>query len=179
MMRRALAMCIACAACGGGGGDTTPIDGTDPFDDWTFEPTVDDKPDSERGIGDGDDVCQPVTVDTVAVTFRVAFQPPPANIGAGAQIRYLVFEVDHDVADASADCVAGATEPIGDSLPEIAFALPADRPDLGYYIAIDADTDGNGSIEDACTDYFEGAPDYFEPAEGAVVDVILEPKRCD
>jgi hypothetical protein len=146
-----------------------PLDGYE----WTFSEDV--TVPTQRGLGGSEHVCAPVTADTNTVEVSVAFEPSPA-FEAGSRIRFLVFEYDPTIADASALCVGGGVFAVDASPVSRSFEVPADRSDLRYYVTVSADIDGNGSLDDACTDYT--AMDFYGISADRVA-VTIQPFGCD
>lgn len=98
----------------------------------------------QRGVGSEDNTCNPVTTDTVSLDLLLVV-PDNVELGPTASVRVLLFEYDPNVADSSADCVGGTCAPIDSGDLSLAFDVPNDMPELGYYVSVDLD-DGNGCI---------------------------------
>jgi hypothetical protein len=167
-MRVLILLLVIVAACN----STEPAEPM-PGYDWTFsdELAVPDR----RGGGGSARVCQPVTNDTRSVEVAAHFLPVP-EFGAASRIRFLVFEYDSGLADAPALCVGGGVFEVSDSPESRSFDVPDDRSDLGYYVTVHADIDGNGELDDSCVDY---SFQTFESLEGDSLDIVVEPYFCD
>lgn len=136
------------------------------FDDepWTFTDALG-MPEL-RGVAESEaPVCNPVTADTVTLDVELVV-PEGIVLDPAGTVRVLLFEYDPNVADSIADCVGGLCESLDGSSLRWSFEVPNDLPELGYYIAVDVDTDGPDV--DACT-LHETDFVTFAPAQGSLV----------
>ena len=113
---------------------------------WSFVDTPD-MPEI-RGVGTDDRTCNPVTADTLALEVQVVV-PEGVVLDPSGVVRVLVFEVDPNIADTTADCVTGLCESLDGSDLRWSFEVPNDQPMLTYYIVVDIDADG--PAVDGCT----------------------------
>jgi hypothetical protein len=141
--------------------------------DWVFSDEL--GMPERRGIGGGEQVCQPVTTQTRPVAITIEFEPVP-SFTPESRGQLLVFEYDPDVVDATSLCVGGGVYVADSASMRTSIEIPDDRPDLRYYATGSADLDGNGSLIDSCVDYSSQA---FHSIETDRLVIPIVPRNCD
>lgn len=173
-----LSIGVALTGCGiAGPGSELPGHGGTFEEAWSFSEAITDKAPSDRGIGDDDELCQPVTSDNQYVDVVVNFDPAP-ELDSDASIRFLVFEYNPNIADVGADCVGGGMFELAATPARWSARIPADRADLRYYVSTATDIDGNGLSRDECVDYAVTDFDRLDPSVGPT-EVLLIPLNCE